>query len=211
MNPRPSSFLRLRQADPVLAEFKRPFGQTAPALGAFFRRCGRIDHPLDCLRGELLSAQPPSWLADGLRRRFDLQPELDQAADGFGAAGLQLAFNRLPGRIPFLTLRRNASREPCNRRRGRVGCCYIASNCSSGTNPSAAARPVARTRPPRTPEGARQRGGEVCRRASPPHPFSWDPPPTDILSARPQLEHSNFRASKPRSPAEIARDFCRAP
>ena len=63
------------------------------------------------------------------------------------------------------------------------------------------------------PGGVRQRGGEVCPRASPPHPFSCDPPfHTKFFSVRPQLEHSNVRTSKPAlAPVKDARDVCRAP
>ena len=55
------------------------------ALGALFGRRRWIDNLLDRLRGEFLSAQPPAGLSYWSRFRLELQPKLDQPADGFGA------------------------------------------------------------------------------------------------------------------------------
>jgi len=89
--------LRLRQVDPLLAEFRWPLGEPVPALGAFFGRRRRIDYLLDCLRGELLRAQLPAWPADRPRWRLDLQPKLDQPADSFRATKIRFVLSPYPG------------------------------------------------------------------------------------------------------------------
>src|SRR5258706_6714475 len=80
--------LRLRQIDSMLAELQRSLGEPVSALVSFFGRCRRIDNLFDCLPGQFLSAQLPARLAAVPRWRLQGEPELDQAADGFGAARL---------------------------------------------------------------------------------------------------------------------------
>src|SRR6202022_2832685 len=87
---RTSFRLRLRLINASLTKLCRPFGEPASALCSFFGRRGGIDNLFDSLCGELLSAQPPAGLADGSRWCLDLEAELDQAADGFGAILLTL-------------------------------------------------------------------------------------------------------------------------
>jgi hypothetical protein len=80
------SALRLRPVNAHFPKLFRPFGEAAPALIAFFRRRRGINHFVDRLGGELLSAQPPAaGLGNRLPCRLRLEPELDQAPDGFGA------------------------------------------------------------------------------------------------------------------------------
>ena len=97
--------LRLRLIDASLAKLTRPLREPASALGSFFRRCSGIDHFFDRLCGELLSPQRPAGLAGGPRWRFDLQPKLDQSADGFGAVSLVIL-------RPLVDLDCDLSRQP---------------------------------------------------------------------------------------------------
>jgi hypothetical protein len=61
-----ASCLRFRQINPILAKFRRSFGQAALALGTFFGCGGGIDHLLDCLRGEFGGTGSAASLADRL-------------------------------------------------------------------------------------------------------------------------------------------------
>jgi hypothetical protein len=55
-------------------------------LGALFRRCSGIDNLFDRFCGQFFRACGARWpRLFGLH--LDSQPELDQAADGFGARG----------------------------------------------------------------------------------------------------------------------------
>jgi hypothetical protein len=53
VRPGYSFAVSLWQVEPVLAKLWRPLGESAPALRSFFRRRGRIDHPLDRLARSL--------------------------------------------------------------------------------------------------------------------------------------------------------------
>src|ERR1700730_16616254 len=107
--------LRLGLVDPIFAKLRWSLGKPAPALGAFFRRCGRIDNVFDGLCGELLSAQSPAGLADGLRGRLDPEPERDQAANGVRSGNVLVRCSSEPGiarsklvSVPALTHLRTA-------------------------------------------------------------------------------------------------------
>ena len=77
------SLLRLRQIHPILAKFRRALGKLTLPLGAFVRWRSKISHLIDRVCGEFLRAPSSAGHADG--PRLDREPELDQAADGFGA------------------------------------------------------------------------------------------------------------------------------
>jgi hypothetical protein len=79
---RTSFRLRPRLIKTSLTKLRRPLGEPLPALGLLFGRRGGIDNPFDRFGGELPSAQPPAALAGGPRWRLDLEPDLDQPADG---------------------------------------------------------------------------------------------------------------------------------
>jgi hypothetical protein len=64
------SAFRFWQIDPLFAKFSRPLSQVALALSTFFGRRSRIDHFLDRICGQLLSALPTAELADRFRWRI---------------------------------------------------------------------------------------------------------------------------------------------